>query len=180
MPGKIESAPNFVAIDFETANYYRRSACAVGLVKVEDGKITKKTVQLLKPPDRWFHFTYLHGIGWDDVKNEPTFKEYWPDLKKFIKGTSYFVAHNAPFDYSVLRICCENAGIETPDIDFICTLKLARDHLGIYPSDLESVCRKLKIPLDHHNPLSDAESCAQVALRALKKRYRFEPTRKAK
>ncbi|MEN8176577.1 MAG: DNA polymerase III subunit epsilon, partial [Pseudomonadota bacterium] len=30
---------NFVAIDFETANYSRTSACAVGLVHVNDGAI---------------------------------------------------------------------------------------------------------------------------------------------
>lgn len=29
----------FVALDFETANHYRDSACAIGLVRVEDSQI---------------------------------------------------------------------------------------------------------------------------------------------
>jgi DNA polymerase III epsilon subunit-like protein len=30
---------NFLALDFETANYYCDSACALGLVRVEDNEI---------------------------------------------------------------------------------------------------------------------------------------------
>jgi len=33
---------NFLALDFETANYYRDSACALGLVRVEDDKIVEQ------------------------------------------------------------------------------------------------------------------------------------------
>lgn len=39
---------NFLAIDFETANYYRDSACAVGLVKVVNNKIQKSVSYLIK------------------------------------------------------------------------------------------------------------------------------------
>ena len=34
---------NFVTIDFETAKYSRESACSVGLVKYQDGKVTDTT-----------------------------------------------------------------------------------------------------------------------------------------
>jgi DNA polymerase-3 subunit epsilon len=39
----------FTAIDFETANADRGSACAVGLVVVEDGQIVSRTSQLIRP-----------------------------------------------------------------------------------------------------------------------------------
>jgi DNA polymerase-3 subunit epsilon len=35
----MQGSMNFVAIDFETANYQPDSACAVGLVKVVGGEI---------------------------------------------------------------------------------------------------------------------------------------------
>ena len=54
---------NFVAIDFETANYARDSACAVGLVKVVGGEIVDKAVHLIKPPTREFVFTYIISCG---------------------------------------------------------------------------------------------------------------------
>jgi len=41
----------FTAIDFETATGNRNSACAVGIVPVENGKITKEYYVIIQPPD---------------------------------------------------------------------------------------------------------------------------------
>ena len=53
----------FVAIDFETANHRGDSACALGLVRVEDGAVTAAESLLIRPPDRNFSFTWVHGIA---------------------------------------------------------------------------------------------------------------------
>ncbi|MEK7383088.1 MAG: hypothetical protein AAB262_07355, partial [Elusimicrobiota bacterium] len=61
----------FVAIDFETADTGRDSACSVGLVRVENGTIVQKVVQLIRPPrietgdlftppPAEFQLTYIH------------------------------------------------------------------------------------------------------------------------
>ena len=42
---------SFVAIDFETANYSRGSACSVGLTRVEGGNIVEKIHRLINPQD---------------------------------------------------------------------------------------------------------------------------------
>lgn len=43
---------NFIAVDFETANFKRQSICAVGLAVVEDAKVVKTIHKLIKPsPD---------------------------------------------------------------------------------------------------------------------------------
>ena len=62
---------NFVAIDFETANYARDSACAIGLVKVVGGENVDKAVHLIKPPTREFVFTYIHGLTWMTLRARP-------------------------------------------------------------------------------------------------------------
>ena len=49
----------FVAIDFETANRHRESACAIAMVRVESGKIVHKEHRLIKPAIKYFEFTYL-------------------------------------------------------------------------------------------------------------------------
>lgn len=41
----------FLAIDFETANNSPDSACAIGLVLVDDWKIKTKASFLIKPPN---------------------------------------------------------------------------------------------------------------------------------
>ena len=40
---------NWVAIDFETANAKRSSACALGIAIVENGRIIKRASWLIKP-----------------------------------------------------------------------------------------------------------------------------------
>lgn len=166
---------SFLAIDFETANYYRNSACAVGLVKVKNNEILKKKVFLIKPPQKEFHFTYIHGITWNDVKNESRFDELWPKIKPFFNGIDFVVAHNASFDKSVLRKCCEHYDIEFPQTNFLCTVQLSRKLWNIYPTNLPSVCNHFNIPLNHHDALSDTEACAQIMLNAVKdKKFYYE------
>jgi DNA polymerase-3 subunit epsilon len=53
----------FVALDFETANRYRDSACSIGLVRVENNQVVEKVSYLIRPPRKQFEFTDIHGIN---------------------------------------------------------------------------------------------------------------------
>jgi DNA polymerase-3 subunit epsilon len=162
---------NFVAIDFETADRGSDSACAVAMVRVENLEIVARRVQLLRPPRPYFVFTYIHGITWEDVADAPTFAEAWPELAEFLDGADALAAHNAGFDRDVLHTCCHFAGHRTPDLPFLCTMQLARRTWGIYPTKLSDVCRRLGLPLRHHDPASDAEACAQIVIAARRRLY---------
>jgi DNA polymerase-3 subunit epsilon len=168
----------FVAIDFETADKGADSACAVGLVRVENGAITQKVVQLIKPPrfvegDLFnpspdFEFTYIHGIKPDMVASAPTFAQAWPKLASILHGADFMAAHNAPFDNGVLTACCAAARLPKPAHRFVCTVRLARSTWNLYPTKLPNVCQHLKIELNHHEALSDALACAQIVIAAQK------------
>jgi len=158
----------FVAIDFETATESPDSACAVGLVRAENGRIVRRESSLIRPPSRDFTFTWLHGIAWEDVRHAPPFGRLWPRLLPLLEGAAFLAAHNARFDRKVLRACCRRAGLEPPPLPFRCTVSLARQVWGIRPTRLPDVCRALGIPLRHHDALSDAEACARIAIAALK------------
>ena len=161
---------NFLALDFETANYYSDSACAIGLARVEDNKIVEQTSFLIKPPYRYFVFTYIHGITWEEVENEPTFEQRWKSIKPFFENIDFAAAHNAGFDKKVLSACCERHGITQPEIDFQCTMKLSRKVFGLYPTNLPAVCRNFNIELQHHDALSDTLACAKIMIEILKKK----------
>lgn len=163
----------FVAIDFETADREPDSACSVGLVRVENGQITRRLTQLIQPPRFFFEFTHIHGIDWPKVAGQPTFGEAWPQLSKILEGADFLAAHNAPFDSKVLAACCQAAGLSAPKQRFICTVRLARDAWKIFPTKLPNVCEKLGIALDHHEALSDAEACAKIVIAAQKQGVRF-------
>ena len=156
----------FVALDFETANTDPDSACAIGLVRVEGGKIVDRLHRLIRPPAGDFVFTYLHGISPADVEDAPRFPEVWRQVAPVLAGVEFVAAHNADFDRSVLVACCRRYRVPVPSIPFRCTVELARARFGIYPTKLPNVCERLGIALNHHDPLSDAEACAQIVIKA--------------
>ena len=156
-----------VAIDFETADFGADSACALGIVSIEDGKIAKAEARLIRPPREKFVFTYIHGITWDDVKGEPDFGEVWDDFQSHWADADYLVAHNAPFDRKVLFTCCAVAGKQKPSTPFACTVRIARSHFKFKPANLAYVSSQLGIELKHHDAGSDALACASIAAKAV-------------
>ncbi len=164
----------FAALDFETASYGRDSACALSVVIVENDKVVDTWTSLIRPPHRDFYFTYLHGISWNDVKDKPAFGDLWPAVAEFIHNVDFIAAHNASFDRSVLRACCERAGHEHVTVPFLCTVKLARSVWGLFPTQLSDVARHLSIPLKHHDAASDAFACAQIIIKAREKGHVYE------
>ena len=157
---------NFIAIDFETANSNRSSICSVGIAIVENGKLIGTEHIFVKPtPNHYDSFnTYLHGISDKDTKNEKTFKQQWKDLKKHFHDKT-IIAHNASFDCSVLRFTLDNAKLAYPDLDYHCTLMLAKETLPLANHTLADVSNHFKIKLNHHNAESDAQAAALIALK---------------
>jgi DNA polymerase-3 subunit epsilon len=159
---------NFVALDFETANECRDSACAVGLTTVSDGKIAASTYHLLRPPELRFSpwNTKIHGLGVADVVDSPTFGELWPSIRHLVEG-NLIIAHNASFDTSVLRHSLSAAGIEVPRTSYLCSLSIARRAWpDLATHSLGFLASTFGLELDHHNAASDATASATLVLRA--------------
>ena len=162
---------NFVAIDFETANYEPTSICSVGLVVVRGGEITQRMHRLVCPePDYYIRrfSEQVHGIYPADTCGAPTFDEVWSEIVPWVEGLP-FVAYNKAFDERVLRAACRMYGIDYTYGTFLCTLRQARrviPRTSIANYRLPTVCAYLGIPFDrHHYALADAEGCARIALR---------------
>lgn len=157
--------PVCVAIDFETSGYEAGSACAVGLARLEGGRVTARFSTLLRPPSSRVLFSEIHGLTWAMLCEAPVFAEAWPHMSAVMEGARWLLAHNAGFDRRVLYACCKTAGVDRPPMPFLCTLKGARRSLPLPSRTLNSVCEYFAIPLRHHDAASDAEACAHVYLR---------------
>lgn len=155
-----------LAIDFETADVTRDSACAIGAVLVDKGRVVDSFYSLIRPPRPYVMFTAIHGITWSDVADKACFGELWPEMAPLMATADIFAAHNAGFDRGVLLGCCEAYGIAAPTQRWLCTVKLSRALWNIRPTRLPSVCEHFGIPLNHHDALSDANACAEIARRA--------------
>ena len=159
---------NFTAIDFETATGKRSSACAVGIVTVENGAIIEEYYSLIQPPGNIYFGMNIavHGIHPQDTANAPTFSELYPEIKKRLQGRT-LVAHNEVFDRSVLKHTMEHYALDYTELELAerweCTMRIYKAK-NFIPYKLNACCERLGIPLQHHEALSDAIGCAQLYL----------------
>ena len=161
---------DFTAIDFETANSSNASACAVGLVRVRDGRVVATTGWLIQPPpghDRFFELnTRIHGLRAEDVEGAKTWTEQLDDLAAFV-GDDVLVAHNAGFDMMVLRRACEATGDPYASYRYVCSLQVSRKLYDLESYRLPSVAAAAGfLDFPHHDPTADALACAHIMIHA--------------
>ncbi len=155
-----------IAIDFETANEQRASACSVGLAWIEDGAVARVEERLIRPKQmRFSGFNIgIHGIRPEDVENAPEFPQVMDEFHDDFVG-AMMLAHNASFDMSVWRASLDLYGRAYPDFEYLCTLQMARRVWADLSSHkLNALGRHLCIAFEHHNAAADASVCGQVAL----------------
>ena len=58
-----------------------------------------------------------------------------------------------------------------PEQRFEDTVKISRQIWNFKNNKLNTVCNELRIPLNHHDALSDALGCAKIAMKAFKLGY---------
>jgi DNA polymerase-3 subunit epsilon len=173
---------NFVALDFETANAYRRSACSIGMVKVEDGKIVDEYYSLIKPTP--FRFepinTKIHGLSEIDCLNAPDFNELWPAIYSWFENQN-IVGHNVSFERSVLKHISWDCNIDFKIQGFICSLKISKEKLPEMDSyKLSKIYGYLfNKKLKHHHALEDARASAEIMITLLSDNGEISKLRKS-
>ncbi|KWX70299.1 DNA polymerase III subunit epsilon [Paenibacillus riograndensis] len=167
---------NFTAIDFETANSSRSSACALGLVQVREGVVSAEHVWLIDPQQRFDGMNIaIHGITPSMVEGKPTFDELWPTLEPLLQG-EVVIAHNAAFDMSVLRYCLDRTAYSYPEFQYMCTYLLGKKMLQDLPSHkLNVLSQHFGISLKHHDALDDARAAAAILLKLMEREQHTDP-----
>ena len=145
----------FIAIDFETANSIRTSACSIGITFVENKKVVETKHFYIKPTPNYYNFINvgIHGITKKDTDDKKEFNELWQELKPYFENNKV-VAHNASFDLSVLRALLEHYEIEFPKLEYYCTMLFSKNTLkGLMNYQLSTISEYFNINLLHHNDL---------------------------
>lgn len=154
----------FVALDFETANKSRNSACSIGLVTVKDGRIVDEYYQLIRPKYLYFDPDNIavNGITQDMVLDKPSFKDLWPEILPRLQNKQV-VAHFAKFDVNVLRSTLEAYYLPLPDFDYLCSWLLAKQAFPFLERfSLDVVAAYVGFKFQHHQALDDARACAAI------------------
>ena len=171
-----EKSLDYIAIDFETANQYGRSAISVGLVRFIDGKESDNIYERICPPSDYFVQEWIdkvHHLTYDDVKACPKFPEVWDQkIIPFIEKTPGIplVAHNAKFDMSVIWDACGFYHHKLPGYNYFCSLKLSKK---VWPElekhALTFLGQKFGIEYLAHDALEDSRTCGLIVNLAAQK-----------
>ena len=163
-PEYFDNKFDHLAIDFETANQNRISACALGLVFIKNDRIAYQTSFHIKPPETEKFLSRnieIHGITAEVVEYAMTFDELWEyELSKYF-NQNLIIFHNASMDLSVLKNLFAFYSIKDYNIEYLDTMQLAAKTGN--PKKISELAEKFEIEyIDKHNPEIDAKVCAYV------------------
>ena len=157
---------DFYAVDFETANFNKNSACSIGIVRFIDGVEENSADSLIKTPDSYFVKEWtdqIHHITYENVADKPKFPAVWKNIiGPFIDENPKlpFVAHNAGFDMSVIKYTNLYYQIQFPHLHYFDSLAISRK---VWPElkshRLTSLAENFGINYLAHNALEDARTC---------------------
>lgn len=155
-----------IAIDFETANEQRGSACSVGLAWIEDGRVARVEERLIRPKImRFSSFNIaIHGIRPEHVEDAGEFPEVMEEFADDFRDAT-MIAHKAAFDFSVWRACLDQYRQSYPELSYVCSVKMAQKvwpDLGSHK--LNVLASYLGLSFVHHNAAEDAAICAETAI----------------
>jgi DNA polymerase III epsilon subunit family exonuclease len=151
----------FVVVDIETTGLSkdRHGITEIAGIRSEGGRIVDEFQTLVNPEVEIKPFiTHLTGITNEMVKDAPKIPEAIHRFVEFAED-SFFVAHNASFDYGFLKHNAEANGHNFKNHK-ICTVKLARRLFPMLASKrLAALCDYFHIVNEQeHRAMSDARA----------------------
>jgi DNA polymerase III epsilon subunit family exonuclease len=155
---------DYVAFDLETTDKEIGDCEIVEIAAVRvRGRVPVEQFERLVRPGRPIHpgATKVHGYRDEDLCDEPTFAEIWPEFRAFV-GDDILVAHNGQrFDMPVLRrLAAGLPGVD--DLVFYDTLPLARSLID-ESAKLEDLAHRFGVAVGRsHHALDDAAALAGV------------------
>lgn len=160
---------DFITIDFETATSDADSACEIGLSFVKDNKVVDTRSWLIKPlcyPRFNYWNVKIHGIRPEDVSDALEFHQIWKEIEPLIED-QFLIAHNASFDFTVLRKTLDAYGLQYPRLQYACSVRFTRlIWTGLTHYNLKALCNMHNIQFRHHRAASDAQATAEMVLKA--------------
>ena len=131
-----------------------------------DGEIVDQYVQLFDPGQPLEPIiTKITGITDEVLKDQPRFADKLPEIRKFFDRAAACVAHNLPFDTTIIELEVERAGGKPfiwPPIQ-ICTVQENAERWGRRPKLVELYEEVMGRPLAQtHRALDDVEALIDV------------------
>jgi DNA polymerase III epsilon subunit-like protein len=109
----------------------------------------------------------IHGITDEMVKDAPTFAQAWGPMSGMFSCNDYIVAHNAPFDVSLLEFEFDRLGITVFMPQAICTVQEYRHVFGHRPKLVELYKHYVGKEYPHkHRAIDDTRALLEALIAA--------------
>ncbi|WP_055443515.1 exonuclease domain-containing protein [Lacinutrix himadriensis] len=149
----------YTIVDIETTGgkYNEEGITEIAIYKYDGHEVVDQFISLVNPEREIQPFVVnLTGINSNMLRNAPKFYEVAKRIVEITEGT-ILVAHNAKFDYRILRTEFRRLGFEFKR-KTLCTVELSKDLIPDQPSySLGKLTRALGIPIaDRHRASGDA------------------------
>ena len=162
----------YAILDIETTGgkYNEEGITEIAIYRHDGRKVVDQFISLINPEQPIQPFVVnLTGINNDMLRNAPKFYEI---AKRIVEIThdAVLVAHNAKFDYRILRTEFKRLGFEF-ERKSLCTVELSKKLIPGMPSySLGKLVRSLGIPLsDRHRAAGDAQATVKLFKMLLQK-----------
>ena len=138
-----------------------------GIIVDETGEIIDQMEFTLNPGEKLEAVTTkITGLTDEDLKDSPGFKDVLDELRNFFASADAMLAHNLPFDSTLLELELKRLGVTDfpfPEIK-ICTVQEHAEEWGRRPKLAELYEYYMKEKLNQtHRALDDVEALAKVA-----------------
>ncbi|WP_298528853.1 exonuclease domain-containing protein [uncultured Christiangramia sp.] len=155
----------YAILDIETTGgkYNEEGITEIAIYKFDGLKVVDQFISLVNPEQPIQPFVVnLTGINNDMLRNAPKFYEVAKRIVEITKDC-ILVAHNAKFDYRILRTEFRRLGFEY-ERKSLCTVELSQKLIPGQPSySLGKLVRSLGIPLsDRHRASGDAQATIKL------------------
>lgn len=159
---------SFVAIRFDYANQDKASACAIGLVKVENGQPTSVLYEKFLPKSENLDFfddaSQTGGLRSKDIQGLNDFSTLWPTIEAFI-GDLPLVANSARTYMQTLEILWSEAEVNASALPYLCTEVLGRKITELASFSLNFYAHEFGYELPEiANALDKAKATAAIML----------------
>lgn len=132
----------------------------------EHGVQQDSIVQLLDPAQKLDpKITKITGITDEDLRGQPAFKDFVPVLHDWFSEADFMVAHNLPFDWTLLTMELARCGqlADWPRPTPICTVQEHAERWGRRPRLLELYEEVMGEPLQQtHRALDDVAALVEI------------------
>lgn len=161
-------ALSFVTIRFDYADYDLASACAIGLVKLENGKPTGAIYEKFSPASGDYILiddaAKTGGLRAEDLSGLDGFAALWPQIEEFLEDFP-LVANSATTYMRTLEILWDEAGITAKLRPFLCTQVVGRKLTDLGSFNLDFYADKFGYEMPEiSNALDKAKATAAIML----------------